>query len=91
LLSRLPSRLFCRIHRSFAVNLGRVSGLKTLRNQDLLVRLKDRTILRASRTFSDELRKAITQHCLWRQPISSVQQSLGDHNEGVPRYEHMTQ
>ena len=65
LLSRLPANLFCRIHRSFVVNLSRVSGFKTLRNQDLLVRLKDRTILRASRTFSDELRKAITQQCSW--------------------------
>ncbi|HEY4354714.1 MAG TPA: LytTR family DNA-binding domain-containing protein [Acidobacteriaceae bacterium] len=59
LLGRLPANAFCRIHRSFAVNLSRVSGFKTLRNQDLLVKLKDRTVLRASRTFSDELRRAI--------------------------------
>jgi two-component system, LytTR family, response regulator len=71
LLSRLPAHVFCRIHRSFVVNLSRVTGFKTLRNQDLLVKLKDRTVLRASRTFSDELRKAITQQCVWRQPISS--------------------
>ena len=62
LLGRLPVDAFCRIHRSSVVNLGKVSGLKTLRNQDLLVRLKDKTVLRASRTFSDELRRAITQH-----------------------------
>ncbi len=63
LLGRLPAHAFCRIHRSSAVNLTRVSGFKTLRNQDLLVKLKDRTVLRASRTFSDELRKAIALRC----------------------------
>jgi two-component system, LytTR family, response regulator len=63
LLSRLPVNLFCRIHRSFVVNLNRVAGFKTLRNQDLLVKLKDKTVLRASRTFSDDLRRALTQLC----------------------------
>jgi two-component system LytT family response regulator len=63
LLDRLPANLFCRIHRSFAVNLNRVSGFKALRNQDLLVKLKDKTVLRASRTFSDGLRRALTQQC----------------------------
>jgi two-component system LytT family response regulator len=61
LLSRLPGNVFCRIHRSFVVNLNRVSGFKTLRNQDLLVKLKDKTVLRASRTFSDDLKRALTQ------------------------------
>jgi two-component system, LytTR family, response regulator len=64
LIGRLPANVFCRIHRSFVVNLSRVSGFKTLRNQDLLVKLKDRTVLRASRTFSDDLRRAITQQCV---------------------------
>jgi two-component system LytT family response regulator len=63
LLDRLPANLFCRIHRSFVVNLNRVSGFKTLRNQDLLVRLKDKTVLRGSRTFSEDLRRALTQQC----------------------------
>ena len=72
LLRRLPAHVFCRIHRSFVVNLSRVSGFKTLRNQDLLVRLKDRTVLRASRTFSDELRKAITQQCAWGQRFLQI-------------------
>jgi two-component system, LytTR family, response regulator len=63
LLGRLPANVFCRIHRSFVVNLNRVSGFKTLRNQDLLVKLKDKTVLRASRTFSDDLRRTLTQQC----------------------------
>lgn len=63
LLGRLPANVFCRIHRSFVVNLNWVSGFKTLRNQDLLVKLRDKTVLRASRTFSDDLRRALTQQC----------------------------
>jgi two-component system LytT family response regulator len=62
LLGRLPSNVFCRIHRSFVVNLAKVSGYMTLRNQDLMVRLKDGTVLRASRTFSDDLKKALAQN-----------------------------
>lgn len=62
LLGRLPASSFCRIHRSFAVNLNRVTGFVALRNQDLLVKLKDKTVLRASRTFSDGFRRAIIQH-----------------------------
>jgi len=63
-LGRLPSDIFCRIHRSFAVNLTRITGFKTLRNHDLLVRLQDKTILRASRTFSGEFRRSVSQHCV---------------------------
>lgn len=61
LLSRLPPDVFFRIHRSFVVNLDRVSGFKALRNQDFLVRMKDRAILRASRTFSEDFRSAIAR------------------------------
>jgi two-component system, LytTR family, response regulator len=76
LLRRLPADVFCRIHRSFVVNLGKVSGFKTLRNQDLLVKLKDKTVLRASRTFSEELKRAVRQHCAWPQLIASEQPSI---------------
>jgi len=61
LLNRLPANAFFRIHRSFVVNLDKVSGFKALRNQDFLVRMKDRTILRASRTFSEDFRTAIAR------------------------------
>ncbi|HEY1214726.1 MAG TPA: LytTR family DNA-binding domain-containing protein [Bryobacteraceae bacterium] len=61
LLNRLPSDMFFRIHRSFVVNLNKVSGFKALRNQDFLVKMKDRTILRASRTFSEDFRTAIAR------------------------------
>jgi two-component system, LytTR family, response regulator len=61
LLGRLPPNVFYRIHRSFIVNLSRVRDFTTMRNQDLLLTLKDGTVLRASRTFSDELKKALLQ------------------------------
>ncbi|WP_263356744.1 LytR/AlgR family response regulator transcription factor [Acidicapsa ligni] len=76
LLRRLPADVFCRIHRSFVVNLSKVSGFKTLRNQDLLVKLKDKTVLRASRTFSEELKRAVRQHCAWPQLVASEQSSI---------------
>lgn len=72
-LGRLPADAFCRIHRSFVVNLSKVSAMKALRNQDLLVKLKDKTVLRASRTFSLELRKAVSQHYRMRQSVGIEQ------------------
>jgi two-component system, LytTR family, response regulator len=61
LLQRLPSSAFCRIHRSIIVNVERVSDYVTLRNSDLVVRLRDKTLLRASRSFSTQLKRALTQ------------------------------
>jgi two-component system, LytTR family, response regulator len=61
LLNRLPPNVFYRIHRSSVLNLSRVADFTALRNQDLLVTLKAGTILRASRTFSEELKKALLQ------------------------------
>jgi two-component system LytT family response regulator len=76
LLSRLPADVFCRIHRSFVVNLSKVSGFKTLRNQDLLVKLKDKTVLRASRTFSEELKRAVRQNYAWPRMMASEHSSI---------------
>jgi|GEM_PF-6827538 len=87
LLSRLPNHVFCRIHRSFVVNTSRVSGFKTLRNQDLLVRMKDRTILRASRTFSEELKKAIAQECVSAAP--SLHPFVAGAQKGEYRAQHV--
>lgn len=61
LLARLPPEMFYRIHRSVVVNLSKVSDFSTLRNHDLAITMKDGAVLRASRTFSGELRKALTQ------------------------------
>ncbi|WP_263356760.1 LytR/AlgR family response regulator transcription factor [Acidicapsa ligni] len=61
LLNKLPPNVFYRIHRSSVLNLSRVADFITLRNQDLLVTLKDGTVLRASRTFSEELKRALLQ------------------------------
>jgi two-component system, LytTR family, response regulator len=62
-LQRLASRLdpaqFVRVHRSTIVRLDRVMEMQALSNRDLLLRLRDGTVLRASRTYVDALRAAL--------------------------------
>lgn len=62
-LQRLGSRLdpaqFARIHRSTIVRLDRVTEMQALSNRDHLLRLRDGTVLRASRTYVDALRAAL--------------------------------
>ena len=53
-----PSR-FLRIHRRTLIALNRVAAIATLGNGDASVRLKDGTILRASRSFRDKVRSAV--------------------------------
>lgn len=62
-LQRLGSRLdpaqFARVHRSTIVRLDRVAEMQALSNRDHLLRLRDGTVLRASRTYVDALRAAL--------------------------------
>lgn len=62
-LQRLGTRLdpvrFARIHRSTIVRLDRVAEMQPLSNRDHLLRLRDGTVLRASRTYVDALRAAL--------------------------------
>lgn len=62
-LQRLAGRLdpaqFIRIHRSTIVRLDRVAEMQALSNRDHLLRLRDGTVLRASRTYVDALRAAL--------------------------------
>jgi two-component system, LytTR family, response regulator len=62
-LQRLGGRLdparFARIHRSTIVRLDRVAELQPLSNRDHLLRLRDGTVLRVSRTYVDALRAAL--------------------------------
>lgn len=53
-----PTR-FARIHRSTIVRLDRVAEMQALSNRDHLLRLRDGTVLRASRTYVDALRAAL--------------------------------
>ena len=55
---RLDPRRFLRIHRSTIVRLDRVAELEALSNRDCLIRLRDGTPLRASRTYVDQLHAA---------------------------------
>ena len=59
LSQRLDPRRFMRVHRSAIVCIDRVAELESLSNRDCLLRLKDGTPLRASRTYVDSLRAAL--------------------------------
>jgi len=57
---RLDGSVFIRIHRSTIVRLDRISEMQALANRDSLLRLKDGTTLRVSRSYSDRLQEALT-------------------------------
>jgi two-component system LytT family response regulator len=59
LARRLDPARFVRIHRSTIVCIERVAELEALSNRDSLLRLRDGTPLRASRTYVDDLRAAL--------------------------------
>jgi two-component system LytT family response regulator len=56
---RLDASTFIRIHRSTIVRLDRISEMQALANRDCLLRLKDGTTLRVSRSYSDRLQEAL--------------------------------
>lgn len=55
-----PSR-FQRVHRSAIVRLDRIAELRALTNRDALLRLRDGTLLRASRTYMPALTDALAR------------------------------
>ena len=59
LAQRLDPAQFVRIHRSTIVRVDRIAEMEVLSNRDCLLRLRDGTPLRASRTYGDALRVAI--------------------------------
>jgi two-component system, LytTR family, response regulator len=63
LARRLDPARFVRIHRSTIVCIERVTELEALSNRDSLLRLRDGTPLRASRTYVDDLRAALATRC----------------------------
>lgn len=65
-LQRLSQELdpacFLRVHRSTIVRTALVDGLQRLSNRDVMLRLRDGTPLRASRTYVDALITALALH-----------------------------
>lgn len=59
LVETLDPAVFARVHRSAIVRLDRVAELRTLGNRDAVLRLRDGTPLRASRTYIDALLAAL--------------------------------
>ncbi len=56
---RLDPAVFQRVHRSSIVRLDRVVELRPLTNRDALLRLRDGTLMRASRTYMPALADAL--------------------------------
>ena len=59
LATRLDPRVFQRVHRSTIVRLDQIAELRALTNRDALLRLRDGSLLRASRTYMPALADAL--------------------------------
>jgi two-component system LytT family response regulator len=57
--SQLDPRQFVRVHRSTIVRLDTIAELRALTNRDALLRLRDGSLLRASRTYMPALAQAL--------------------------------
>ncbi len=60
LATQLDPRQFLRVHRSSIVRLDMIAELRALTNRDALLRLRDGSLLRASRTYMPALADALT-------------------------------
>jgi two-component system LytT family response regulator len=58
---QLDPRQFHRVHRSTIVRLDMIAELRSLTNRDALLRLRDGSVLRASRTYMPALAEALQQ------------------------------
>ena len=59
LATQLDPRVFQRVHRSTIVRLDQIAELRSLTNRDALLRLRDGSLLRASRTYMPALAEAL--------------------------------
>ncbi|WP_233511204.1 LytTR family DNA-binding domain-containing protein [Dyella psychrodurans] len=59
LVTRLDPSKFLRIHRSTIVCVDRIVEMRALPNKDCMLRLRDGTPLRVSRTYGGALRLAL--------------------------------
>lgn len=60
--TRLDPSKFVRIHRSTIVCVDRIVEMRALSNKDCMLRLRDDTPLRVSRTYGEALRRALNEH-----------------------------
>jgi two-component system LytT family response regulator len=60
LATRLDPQQFLRVHRSTIVRLDMIAELRALTNRDALLRLRDGSLLRASRTYMPALTDALS-------------------------------
>jgi two-component system, LytTR family, response regulator len=69
---RLDPRQFQRVHRSSIVRLDMVAELRALTNRDAVLRLRDGTLLRASRTYMPALAEALARRPHSSPPVPKV-------------------
>jgi len=62
LAMQLDPRQFHRVHRSSIVRLDMIAELRALTNRDALLRLRDGSVLRASRSYMPALAEALQRH-----------------------------
>lgn len=62
LAMQLDPRQFHRVHRSSIVRLDMIAELRPLTNRDAMLRLRDGSVLRASRSYMPALSEALQQH-----------------------------
>ncbi|RUL76053.1 LytR/AlgR family response regulator transcription factor [Dyella choica] len=68
LAARLDPSRFVRVHRSALVCVDRIAEIRALPNKDCMLRLRDGTPLRASRTYGAALRLALEGHGSMKKP-----------------------
>jgi two-component system LytT family response regulator len=61
LMQRLDPARFVRVHRTAIVRIDQIEEMRTLANRDALLRLRDGTPVRVSRTYIDNLTRALGQ------------------------------
>lgn len=69
---RLDPQQFQRVHRSSIVRLDMVAELRALTNRDAVLRLRDGTLLRASRTYMPALADALARRAHLPAPLPAV-------------------
>lgn len=76
LAMKLDPQQFQRVHRSSIVRLDMVAELRSLTNRDALLRLRDGSLLRASRTYMPDLLEAIERQRLAPAPESPARSRI---------------
>ena len=65
LIPKIENKGFCRIHRSFAINLDLIDSITPLSSGDSEVKLNNGKLLNLSRRYKEEFRLRLDNPLLW--------------------------